>query len=197
MSITEIPTQNGLALVWVDPDRGLDAIVSSQGEVSVVRHGGPAAEAETIVPRPEGYCVHGTYTGGCGIDWLCGACESGEDDPTLDEQADWALSSYTRHVLRHVSFLLKFGATLAELNPALASNVVADVTRDARRSAVELRSIARERRTVARWGCGRHELESFATDAYRTWERRQPPSTDFDRRYTEIDEVHEYGYVPD
>lgn len=26
----------------------------------------------------EGYCFHGTYVGGCGIDWMCGYCESGE-----------------------------------------------------------------------------------------------------------------------
>ena len=26
-----------------------------------------------------GRCVHGVYVGGCGIDWMCGACESGED----------------------------------------------------------------------------------------------------------------------
>lgn len=26
----------------------------------------------------EGYCQHGTYVGGCGVDWLCGACEAGE-----------------------------------------------------------------------------------------------------------------------
>lgn len=26
----------------------------------------------------EGYCFHGQYVGGCGIDWMCGYCESGE-----------------------------------------------------------------------------------------------------------------------
>lgn len=25
----------------------------------------------------EGVCVHGTYVGGCGIDWMCGWCEDG------------------------------------------------------------------------------------------------------------------------
>lgn len=25
-----------------------------------------------------GYCFHGTYVGGCGIDWMCGYCESSE-----------------------------------------------------------------------------------------------------------------------
>lgn len=25
----------------------------------------------------DGYCVHGVYVGGCGIDWICGLCEDG------------------------------------------------------------------------------------------------------------------------
>lgn len=25
----------------------------------------------------DGYCPHGVYVGGCGIDWMCGICESG------------------------------------------------------------------------------------------------------------------------
>lgn len=28
-----------------------------------------------------GYCPHGVYVGGMGIDWMCGACESGDDGP--------------------------------------------------------------------------------------------------------------------
>lgn len=27
---------------------------------------------------PKGYCKHGVYVGGCGIDWMCMACEMGE-----------------------------------------------------------------------------------------------------------------------
>lgn len=29
---------------------------------------------------PDGYCPHGVYTGGCGIDWMCGRCEDGDFD---------------------------------------------------------------------------------------------------------------------
>lgn len=25
----------------------------------------------------DNYCEHGTYVGGCGIDWMCGWCEEG------------------------------------------------------------------------------------------------------------------------
>lgn len=28
---------------------------------------------------PGDVCKHGTYVGGCGIDWMCGPCEMGED----------------------------------------------------------------------------------------------------------------------
>jgi|WetSurMetagenome_2_1015567.scaffolds.fasta_scaffold280367_1 hypothetical protein len=27
---------------------------------------------------PGDVCKHGTYVGGCGIDWMCGKCEMGE-----------------------------------------------------------------------------------------------------------------------
>ena len=27
----------------------------------------------------DGYCKHGIYVGGCGIDWMCGRCELEED----------------------------------------------------------------------------------------------------------------------
>ena len=27
---------------------------------------------------PNGYCKHGIYVGGCGIDFMCGRCENGE-----------------------------------------------------------------------------------------------------------------------
>jgi len=37
------------------------------------------AEAEAYDSvQYEGYCFHGMWVGGCGIDWMCGACESDE-----------------------------------------------------------------------------------------------------------------------
>lgn len=29
----------------------------------------------------DGYCPHGVYVGGIGIDWMCGRCESGDTQP--------------------------------------------------------------------------------------------------------------------
>jgi hypothetical protein len=34
-----------------------------------------------MIPRQEGYCIHGTYVGGCGIDHMCGRCEDGDPGP--------------------------------------------------------------------------------------------------------------------
>lgn len=34
-----------------------------------------AAYEEYYAGRSDGYCPHGVYVGGCGIDWMCGACE--------------------------------------------------------------------------------------------------------------------------
>lgn len=28
---------------------------------------------------PGDVCPHGVYVGGCGVDWMCGRCESGEE----------------------------------------------------------------------------------------------------------------------
>jgi len=33
-------------------------------------------------------CVHGTYTGGVGVDWMCGACEGGFTEKVLCEEPD-------------------------------------------------------------------------------------------------------------
>jgi hypothetical protein len=30
--------------------------------------------------RDDNYCRHGVYVGGCGIDWMCPACEFGDDE---------------------------------------------------------------------------------------------------------------------
>ena len=28
----------------------------------------------------DGYCKHGVYVGGCGVDWMCSRCENDLDD---------------------------------------------------------------------------------------------------------------------
>jgi len=47
-------------------------------------------EAEMVKRYPQGWsyypgdiCPHGMYTGGSGIDWMCGPCEMGEVEPFM------------------------------------------------------------------------------------------------------------------
>jgi hypothetical protein len=52
-------------------------------------YGNPGIDEGDPVPNPpatstevdaNGYCPHGVYVGGCGIDWMCGKCEDGESN---------------------------------------------------------------------------------------------------------------------
>lgn len=45
---------------------------------------------------PYPYCVHGVYVGGCGVDYMCGACEMGDPNTTPREQRDYIRSRYSR-----------------------------------------------------------------------------------------------------
>ena len=58
---------------------------------------------------PGDVCVHGVYTGGCGVDWMCGHCEMGETEPYLvdryrvmfqigDDMAPLEMRPFVRHV---------------------------------------------------------------------------------------------------
>lgn len=38
-----------------------------------------------MATNEDGYCEHGTYVGGIGIDWMCGWCESGISDEEYAE----------------------------------------------------------------------------------------------------------------
>jgi len=79
----------------------------------------------------QGYCVHGTYVGGCAEDWMCGACESGEDRRDFvqvaeDRLTNWAwldaLNGHARDTLKAVAFLARH----YENNPVRALNDIAD-----------------------------------------------------------------------
>jgi hypothetical protein len=65
----------------------------------------------------QGYCKHGTYVGGCAEDWICGACESGEDSRDFVQVAADRLfyiarntherqvaERYLKHVVRFAEF---------------------------------------------------------------------------------------------
>lgn len=42
------------------------------------------------------YCPHGTYVGGCGIDYMCQACELGDEEVTAAEQAEYVRKIFSR-----------------------------------------------------------------------------------------------------
>jgi len=41
--------------------------------------GGTPTDHALIGCPPRDYCRHGVYVGGSGVDYMCGACENGED----------------------------------------------------------------------------------------------------------------------
>lgn len=42
------------------------------------------------------YCPHGVYTGGCGVDYMCGVCENGDEPLTINEVKEAARLEYSR-----------------------------------------------------------------------------------------------------
>jgi hypothetical protein len=42
-------------------------------------------DGDYIANDPADHCKHGVYVGGCGYDFMCGACENGDPDMTLRE----------------------------------------------------------------------------------------------------------------
>lgn len=58
------------------------------------------------------YCRHGVYVGGCGVDYLCGACEDGAPDWTPAELAEvWrnAIAEKQDHVMAVIRALASAG----------------------------------------------------------------------------------------
>lgn len=54
------------------------------------------------------YCIHGSYVGGCGVDWMCHACEMGDEAPTISEIRSAMRYAYSRGAKR-----FELGAILA------------------------------------------------------------------------------------
>lgn len=58
------------------------------------------------------YCIHGVYVGGCGADYMCGACEMGDETPTVNE-----LRSEIEHVYVKIGKVRAMIGHVAELHP--------------------------------------------------------------------------------
>ena len=149
-----------------------------------------------VDPIPPGYCPHGKYVGGCGIDWMCGPCEMGDGDPTA-EYYQWQISSHTAGFIEQTNL----GMLALKLNPKFAASFTATVAGKIR---IHAQQIAYARRNL-----GECERLSAGPDDDQWWSRAQELVTNLahaqgffdadheDRPYTEQDEIHEYGYVPE
>jgi hypothetical protein len=52
------------------------------------------------------YCKHGVFVGGCGIDWMCHACEMGDVEPTPTEAAEHMVTAFERYISRRGELLM-------------------------------------------------------------------------------------------
>ena len=52
------------------------------------------------------YCKHGVFVGGCGIDWMCQACEMGDVEPTPTEAAEHMVTAFERYISRRGELLM-------------------------------------------------------------------------------------------
>lgn len=97
-----------------------------------------------------GYCKHGVYVGGCGVDWMCGACEAGEPDMTLRE----AIARVDRkaRALWDLSDALVAAALLSDKVPTLAAarELVDDILSDDSTYARPVAEAVRVRDSIAR-----------------------------------------------
>lgn len=60
------------------------------------------------------HCKHGVYVGGCGVDWMCGACEMGDVEPTPTEAADRMVELFERYISRRTELLSMIAETQAK-----------------------------------------------------------------------------------
>jgi hypothetical protein len=54
----------------------------------------------------KGYCVHGVYVGGCGIDWMCHYCENGVSYKEWKQMLKWEAKEKRRKERQKKFFLI-------------------------------------------------------------------------------------------
>lgn len=157
---------------------------------------GDSDEFVVMDPIEDGYCIHGMYVGGCGIDWICGACESGFTDSPTEADLDISFRANCRETVRAVAKALRFGALIgANWNADIEDHFDMVVGMPDWRNLARIR---RERTILAFDPMDDYWVEratNLVTDLA-SIRKREDPSVDR-HHYTEIDEIHEYGYLPD
>jgi hypothetical protein len=129
------------------------------------------------------HCKHGTYVGGCGIDWMCHPCEMGDPDPTVNEIITEHHAALTELGQAAVVMAKHFGT--GEVHQMTLAKII-DMIAQHERTIAEIRQWA-ENDDDNNWMRKRH---AAAIQAERDSDERER------REYTEIDEIHEYGMVP-
>ncbi len=64
-------------------------------------------ERDNYERRQAGYCEHGVYVGGCGADYMCGRCESGEAPLTKAERKRFDKTKKCNYHLNRTMYFLK------------------------------------------------------------------------------------------
>lgn len=166
------------------------------------------ANGVEIEPIPEGYCPHGAYVGGCGIDWMCGPCEMSEGVNEYSEESLDVLSKLRgRKLADSIPSFFKaweisclYRVPIHDQDPnhwaawlmsddAIPGQMIRGLAQVYRLR--KMRSALTDDPADEQWfGRAQSEVTSAARAAEAASD--QPP-----RQYTEIDEIHEYGYVPE
>lgn len=102
--------------------------------------------------QPYPYCAHGVYTGGCGADYLCPACEDGEEEPDAAEQQAYVHMLYTHAAQRHAE-LLHLLSQLDVISIGVITIARAELSKDMRNLGQEVRLLAE----IRKWSDGEHD----------------------------------------
>lgn len=159
----------------------------------------PSGEFVAVEPIPPGYCPHGKYVGGCGIDWMCFACEMGDDAPDLTD-ADFTRMIEAQVKLVHKNSKLALDVMANDNGSSNLKPFMAEMHEQNAHAIETMKSLRKSREKRAKLATG--------PDDDRWWDRAVSMVTnlaydqgmfddDGDRTYTETDEIHEYGYVPE
>lgn len=136
---------------------------------------------------PRDYCCHGTYVGGCGIDWMCPSCELGIPDPSPKQLKDLA-DKHARDSMAALRQLIELH--VVDAYEPIYSELLNRAIKRHRHMLDDYSEalVYAEDEDDTRWLHRKHDIEC---------EEYGAQVNDSRHFYTEIDEIHEYGYVPD
>lgn len=130
------------------------------------------------------YCPHEKYVGGCGADFMCGACELGDVEPTANEQADYVRRIFSKTCDPQFGVLSLIPAVLATPSSASSwSGAFMMILRE------QLGELERERAFLA-------EIRRYSRhddDAQWIWRRHGERRAEWDR----FNDTQQFDALPD